>query len=123
MNSALNAATRYKPNTWLVTNTSLFFADQLLEGTYKYKVDFYRVSELSKLSEAILLADRIVTLAGGELDTMYMHELRGKGLLEDIEEEESALISPGLDEIYTKKKLPRYLWINLEIAIKPNKNL
>ena len=47
------------------------------------RVDIYGILELSKLSEAILFANKIVTLEGGEQDNTYVHELRRNNILLD----------------------------------------
>ena len=50
------------PNTWLISNSSIYFADGLIRGSIP--INAYNIFDLSKLSEALLLSDKIVTIPG-----------------------------------------------------------
>lgn len=56
-----------EPNTWLMTNTHMYFADYVLTENIELDMfNMYSLFDLSNLLEAILLADKIVTLPSGD---------------------------------------------------------
>lgn len=61
-------------NTWLVSNSSLYFADRLLQGLLP--VNAYNIFDLSKLSECLLLADKIYTLPGRGTEIELYEQLK-----------------------------------------------
>jgi hypothetical protein len=76
-----------EPNTWLMTNTHLYFADFIL--TEKIELDMfnmYSLFDLSNLLEAILLADKIVTLPSGDnTENSTMKTLKREDILYELE--------------------------------------
>jgi hypothetical protein len=80
-----------EPNTWLISNSQLYFADSILSENLG--LNMYSLFDLFNLLEAILLADKIITLPGDKKnDTAEM--LKKKGILEElvIEEDVAAQI-------------------------------
>jgi hypothetical protein len=75
-------------NTWLVSNTTLYFSDRLLNG--EMPINIYGLFDLSTLSEAILLADKIVTLPGRGIENSTAAKLKKQDpyLLEEIDVQE-----------------------------------
>jgi hypothetical protein len=75
-----------KPNTWFTTNSHFFFADGLLNGDDNLvPLNVYSLFDLSKLSEAILLAEKIVTLPGMGTYNETARKLKDEKILEEIE--------------------------------------
>jgi hypothetical protein len=71
------------PNTWLVSNSSLYFADRLLQGDFP--VNAYNIFDLSKLSESLLLSDKILTLPGRGTQIETYEQLREQKFIEEID--------------------------------------
>lgn len=55
----------FLPNSWLTSNSHLYFADRLLHT--KSPLNAYGIFDLAKLSEAILLAEKILILPGRKI--------------------------------------------------------
>ena len=62
-------------NSWLITNTQLYFADQLLDKDWR-RYNAYGLLDLSNLLNAIVLSDKIFTLPGfhTEIKNKLQHE-------------------------------------------------
>ena len=58
-----NLQQNVKPNSWLISNSTLDFADRVLRD--KPLVNAYSIFDLSKLIECILLAETVTTLPSG----------------------------------------------------------
>lgn len=62
----------FTANTWLISNSTLFFTDQLLNDGIP--LNAYSIFDLSKLTEAILFSDKILILPGkGTRSKLYSH--------------------------------------------------
>lgn len=71
------------PNTWLTSNSQLYFADSIL--TKDLLLNAYSIFDLSNLLEAILLADNIITLPGNGFENQTAKKLRKENLLSQLE--------------------------------------
>jgi hypothetical protein len=71
------------PNTWLTSNSQLYFADSIL--TKDLPLNAYSIFDVCNLLEAILLADKIITLPGNGFENETAKKLRKENLLNQLE--------------------------------------
>lgn len=93
----LKSVERAKPNTWLLSNSTFYFASKLLEGDLP--LNAYSIWDLCNLSEAILFAEKITTLPGLAEYNQAITKLRKKEIIEDLVE-----IRPDMDDLVLELK-------------------
>ena len=82
-------SSRYGSNSWLISNSSLYFANSVLKTGEK--INPYSIFDLSKVSEAILLSEKILTLPGynnrnDDVNNNILYStLKENGLIEEID--------------------------------------
>ncbi len=67
-----------KPNSWLISNSAFYFGGRLLSGDLPLNAN--SIFDLSKISETILFADKILTLPGIDFHNTLYRELEREGL-------------------------------------------
>lgn len=70
-----------KPNTWLISNSTFYFASKFLEK--KIPLNIYSIWDLCNLSEAILFAEKITTIPGLAED-LVITKLKKAKIMEDM---------------------------------------
>jgi len=70
-----------KSNPWLITNSQLQFADDLLSERPLDKLSVYGLVDLSNLIQAIVLSDKLAVLPGLNDVNHVRDRLKEKGLL------------------------------------------
>lgn len=71
------------PNTWLISNSSIYYADGLIQGNFP--LNAHNIFDLTKLSESLLLADKIITLPGRVIEIETYDVLKNRfGIIEEL---------------------------------------
>lgn len=102
--------TKHGPNRWLISNSSLYFSNNLVNKGQK--VNPYSLFDLSKVSEAILLSEQIITLPGNNNnDNELFNFLKDNDLVEVINISTSNLrqdvhgVSRGQDALFYPRSI------------------
>ncbi|MGB9167416.1 MAG: hypothetical protein WCB31_00645 [Nitrososphaeraceae archaeon] len=80
-----------KPNTWLISNSQLYFANSIVnekDNSIKEKnrsLSPYSLFDLSNLLECILLADKIITLPGRGIENYIAEILKREDILYELD--------------------------------------